>query len=385
MQRNSAFAFVNEVCRGLGSLGLGIVLAGVCTTAWVPISMAERLEANSNQIAGGSLANGVLTIDLEVREGEWFPEDEHGPSLKVFALAERGKPGRVPGPLIRVCEGTTIHVGIHNLLSVAVVMHGMHSRPGKEDDVLEIPSGATREATFQAGEPGAYYYWASAGGDTLNGRPYREDSQLNGAFIVDPAGNVPADRIFVISVWRDRQKPEESFDIPVINGKSWPYTERLEYVAGTAVRWRWLNASAGVHPMHMHGSYFRVDAMGDAERDTVLPVLPPQAGGHTLDSRGWDHDHILAPRGAGSLALSLPHFDPYLTRYNDAPPKRECRTPQHGARRSRTRYGRTGHGNHRFASARRPSASETAKTTAEARPRDCKPTRRRESQRLRNQ
>ena len=36
------------------------------------------------------------------------------------------------------------------------------------------------------------------------------------------------------------------------------------------MRWHWLNASVQVHPMHMHGSYFRVDAMGDGERDTVL-------------------------------------------------------------------------------------------------------------------
>jgi FtsP/CotA-like multicopper oxidase with cupredoxin domain len=76
----------------------------------------------------------------------------------------------------------------------------------------------------------------------------------------------------VIGVWRDRQRPEESFDIPVINGKSWPYTERLRYTAGTEVRRRWLNASAEPHPMHLHGSYFRVDAIGDGERDTVLPA-----------------------------------------------------------------------------------------------------------------
>ena len=31
--------------------------------------------------------------------------------------------------------------------------------------------------------------------------------------------------------------------IPVINGKSWPYTERLTYSAGEPVRWRWINAS----------------------------------------------------------------------------------------------------------------------------------------------
>lgn len=149
-------------------------------------------------------------------------------------------------------------------------LHGMHSRPGKEDDVVEIPPRGTREVTFPAGEPGAYYYRATAGGDTLNGRSYKEDSQLNGAFIVDPPGHVAPDRVFVIAAWRDRYLPQESFDIPVINAKSWPYTERLECTAGTEVRWRWLNPSAQLHPMQMHGSYFRVDAVGDAESETVF-------------------------------------------------------------------------------------------------------------------
>lgn len=243
-----------------------------CTARSADNPLTERIHANTNQIPAGVLSNGILTIDLEVREGEWFPEDEHGQSLKVYALAERGKPAQDPGPMIRVVEGTPIHAQVHNLLPVAAVMHGMHSHPGNMDDVLEIPPGQTRAAEFLAGTPGAYYYWATAGGDTLGGRPYKEDGQLNGAFIVDPPGSVAPDRVFLISIWRDRQLPQESFDIPVINGKSWPYTERLEYTAGTDVRWRWLNASAQIHPMHMHGSYFRVDAIGDGETDTPLSV-----------------------------------------------------------------------------------------------------------------
>jgi FtsP/CotA-like multicopper oxidase with cupredoxin domain len=260
-----------KICQHLGFLGLAIAVSGICPTALAtPNPVLERLHANNNQVPGGTLTNGVLTIDLEVREGEWFPEDEQGPSVRVFALGERGKPGQVPGPVIRVPKGTTVHASIRNLLAVAVGMHGLHSHPGKEDDVLEVPAGGTRRTEFLAGEPGAYYYWASAGRDTLNGRPYKEDSQLNGAFIVDPAGDVPPDRVFVIAAWRDRPLPQESFDIPVINGKSWPYTERLEYTAGSEVRWRWLNPSAQLHPMHMHGSYFRVDAVGDGERDQVF-------------------------------------------------------------------------------------------------------------------
>jgi FtsP/CotA-like multicopper oxidase with cupredoxin domain len=134
-----------------------------------------------------------------------------------------------------------------------------------------VPGGASRDVTFSAGAPGAYYYWAAAGGDTLGGRPYKEDSQLHGAFIVDPPGMVASDRIFVIGMWRDRQLAQESFDVPVINGKSWPFTERLEYPLGSEVRWVWLNPSGNVHPMHMHGSYFHVLSAGDAEHSDLVP------------------------------------------------------------------------------------------------------------------
>lgn len=271
MWRKPTFSEFRGVCVLLVLLGLAIPFSGLWTIVFaLSVSPPERLQANSNQVPAGVLANGVLTIDLEAREGEWFPEDERGPSVKVFALGERGKVGQVPGPLIRVRANTQIRVRLHNLLSVELVMHGMHPRPGKEDDTLKVAPGKTGNVSFQAGEPGAYYYWATAGGDTLSGRPYKEDSQLNGAFIIDPPGNILPDRVFVIAAWRDRPLPQESFDIPVINGKSWPYTERLEYTAGSEVRWRWLNPSAQLHPMHMHGSYFRVDTIGDAERETVL-------------------------------------------------------------------------------------------------------------------
>jgi FtsP/CotA-like multicopper oxidase with cupredoxin domain len=210
-------------------------------------------------------------VELEIREGAFYPEDESGPSLQVFAFGERGQQLQIPGPLIRVPQDTRIHVTIHNLIGRDVLIHGMHSRPGKNDDTFEVSSGATRDVTFTTGAPGAYYYWATAGGDTLGGRPYKEDSQLHGAFIVDPPGTVVPDRVFVIGTWRDRHLAQESFDVPVINGKSWPYTERLEYALGGEVRWVWLNPSGNVHPMHMHGSYFQVLSMGDAEHSDPLP------------------------------------------------------------------------------------------------------------------
>jgi FtsP/CotA-like multicopper oxidase with cupredoxin domain len=230
-----------------------------------------RIAANTNQHGAGVLSEGGLKVELEIREGAFYPEDESGPSLQVFAFGERGKQLQIPGPMIRVPQNTWIHVTIHNLIARDVQIHGIHSRPGKNDDTFEVTSGATRDLTFSAGAPGAFYYWATAGGDTVGGRPYKEDSQLHGAFIVDPPGTVVPDRVFVIGTWRDRHLAQESFDVPVINGKSWPYTERLEYALASEVRWVWLNPSGLVHPMHMHGSYFQVLSVGDAEHSDPVP------------------------------------------------------------------------------------------------------------------
>jgi FtsP/CotA-like multicopper oxidase with cupredoxin domain len=242
-----------------------------CKASVVGDPSLPRIAANTNQHAAGVLSQGELTVELEIREGAFYPEDESGPSLPVFAFAERGKQLQVPGPMIRIPQDTRIHVTVHNLIARDVLIHGMHTRPGKNDDTFQVPGGATRDVTFSAGVPGAYYYWATAGGDTIGGRPYKEDSQLHGAFIVDPPGTVVPDRVFVIGMWRDRRLAQESFDVPVINGKSWPYTERLEYALGSEVRWVWLNPSGNVHPMHMHGSYFRVLTAGDAEQSDPVP------------------------------------------------------------------------------------------------------------------
>ena len=262
---------VSEVLLNIAIVFAALLAAAPCQATVTEDPSLPRIAANNNQHAAGLLSAGGLALELEIREGAFFPEDESGPSLQVFAFAERGKQLQIPGPMIRIPYGTRVHVTVHNLIARDVLIHGMHTRPGNKDDILEVASGNTREVTFLAGAPGAYYYWATAGGDTIEDRPYKEDSQLHGAFIVDPPGAVEPDRVFVIGMWRDRKLPQESFDVPVINGKSWPYTERLEYTLGSEVRWIWLNPSGNVHPMHMHGSYFQVLREGDAEHSDRLP------------------------------------------------------------------------------------------------------------------
>jgi FtsP/CotA-like multicopper oxidase with cupredoxin domain len=59
-------------------------------------------------------------------------------------------------------------------------------------------------------------------------------------------------------------------ELRVINGLSWPHTERISYAVGDTVRWRWVNPSDSPHPMHLHGFYFDVTSRGTWAADTVF-------------------------------------------------------------------------------------------------------------------
>lgn len=229
----------------------------------------ERIVANPNLQPAGRLRDGVLTLRLELRTGMLHPQADDGPGVEVQAFAEAGGPLRVPGPLVRVPAGTVIHASVHNTLrDSTLVLHGLHTRPGDGIDSIRVPPGATREVRFTAGTPGTYYYWGTTTGRRMGDNRWI-DSQLSGAFIVDSAGAParPADRVFVIGVWLDPQGDE----LMVINGKSWPDTERLDYTQGDTVRWRWVNPSASSHPMHLHGFFYDVLSRGAWAADTVYP------------------------------------------------------------------------------------------------------------------
>jgi FtsP/CotA-like multicopper oxidase with cupredoxin domain len=239
----------------------------VVTTSF--LCAADRLPAiaaNDNRSSAGELHDGVLTISLELGEGQWHPESEEGEALTVYAIGERGRSLQNPGPLIRVPQGTEIHATVHNALPVAATVHGLHERPGNEKDAFLLQPGATQEMRFKAGEPGAYYYWASTTDSTLKQRMPME-TQMAGAFIVDPPGAATTDRVFVIGVWyKEVPFRAGSPEVATINGKSWPYAERFTFQVGETVRWRWLNPSVTEHAMHLHGFYYHLDGAGDAER-----------------------------------------------------------------------------------------------------------------------
>ena len=46
--------------------------------------------ANNNRTHAGQLKNGVLELQLDLRRGRWYPEDEGGGYRDVYAFAEVG-------------------------------------------------------------------------------------------------------------------------------------------------------------------------------------------------------------------------------------------------------------------------------------------------------
>lgn len=134
-------------------------------------------------------------------------------------------------------------------------------------------------------------------------QPLRADAHLNGAFIVDSAGPVAADRVFVInetSVAADVIHP--AFEVVSINGKSYPYTEPLEYTAGDGIRWRVINPSGREHPMHLHGAFYQVLSLGSFAADTAY------AG----DDRQWVVTQLLRPGNTMTMEWTPEHVGRWL-------------------------------------------------------------------------
>jgi FtsP/CotA-like multicopper oxidase with cupredoxin domain len=271
----------------------------VTLPAGAAAGLAGPVAANDNTRSAGVRASGVTSINLRAGIGRWQPEGPSGATLTIEAFGEEGAPLSVPAPLIRVKEGERVAVSIRNDLQASLRVHGLCARDGAACPPVDVPSGTTRDVGFASGRAGTYHYWAT----TMNAPvPFRE---LAGALIVDPRDEEPGpDRIFVITEWTSltpaelgrifmadvaseaflAMRPRLTF---VINGLSWPATERLTYRQGDLARWRVINLSSQVHPMHLHGFYFTVLGTGDGRTDEpVASGAGRQVVTHVLPSGG---------------------------------------------------------------------------------------------------
>jgi FtsP/CotA-like multicopper oxidase with cupredoxin domain len=263
---------------------LGPATGAQSADAGEPHETTPEVALNDNRGGAGSLREGVLTLRLRAGTGVWKPEGVSGRVLRIEAFGEEGAPLSVPAPLVRVPEGTVIDASVRNDLETPLRVGGFCERGGTTCMPLDVPAHETRSVRFTSGPAGTYHYWGSSSGMPLGFRAV-EDTQLSGAFIVDPVNAPQDDRVLIITEWTSltRQQlrqiagatdPGAAFlalkpgVLMAVNGRAWPFTERLTYDVGQQVRWRVINLSTQVHPMHLHGFYFDVDSVGDGVRDT---------------------------------------------------------------------------------------------------------------------
>jgi manganese oxidase len=240
---------------------------------WAQAPM-PRANANDNRAAAGTLEDGVLTLRLDITRAMWHPDADNDPGADVLAFAESGRAPSIPGPLIRVPVGTNVRTSVHNTLTESIVVFGLSGARAVADSV-RIQPGETRELATTVTTPGTFFYRGLTHG-RAKGQDARigDDMMLGGALVVDDAATSQVkDRVLVIFQWLDslRLKPSEGTvdEVLTINGKSWPHTERLSYKLGETIRWRVINASFDVHPMHLHGAYFNVLSRGGLAADSI--------------------------------------------------------------------------------------------------------------------
>lgn len=219
------------------------------------------IASNDNSVAGGHLEHGELHLALVARRGLWYPDGPGTIGLPIEAFGEAGGALSIPGPLVRVPVGTSIVASIRNDLAHDLTIRGL-ARPSEAlTTVLHVAHGRTRQVTFVLDRPGTFGYYASDTGETIDARIFA-DAELSGAMVVEAPHAPRVDHVFVLGLYapvkRKDGSPNFIYFLETINGRAYPATERLAYARGRKVRWSVFNASAMLHPMHLHGFYFRL-------------------------------------------------------------------------------------------------------------------------------
>jgi len=244
---------------------VSVLLAGSLVLAARSTPFAQdsaTIETHDNLRPAGRQSANELRLSLRAGLGRWSPTRSSSSSLDVAAFGEDGAALQIPSPLVRVRQGTVVRATVRNTLASSLTIHGFCDRPGTCPPLV-IAAGASRDIAFTLGAPGTYFYWGTTSGAEIVDDRTPVETQLGGAIVVDPPDAVAVDRVFVISIWNGAAAWN------VINGRSWPDTERLTHAVGDVVRWRFVNLSQVAHGMHLHGFYFRVDSVGNVARDTI--------------------------------------------------------------------------------------------------------------------
>lgn len=325
---NDHAVWLRRVLRWCSLSGVALIVGAAS-----PRGAPALVEPNPNIHRAGTLHDGVLTVALEAAEHTWQSDGPKRPAERIAAFSEAGQAPLVPGPLLRVTAGTEIRLTVRNFLAapltffVPAAVHGGPDALNKADSVV-IGPGAVGQLTTRATAPGGYVYRATL--PTGESRVAHVAGLLAGALVVDSASPArpPNDRVFVLMATPDSVRTAyadtSSARINIgflqvgritytINGRSWPNTERVAAVVGDSLHWRIINATSDVHPMHLHGFYFRIDGLSGPWPPFAI-YDKPALGEMAVTQLVWPFDAMTmtwSPNRAGNWLFHC-HFAPHL-------------------------------------------------------------------------
>jgi FtsP/CotA-like multicopper oxidase with cupredoxin domain len=236
-----------------------------------------------------------------------MPMAHGGPEYAAFLV--NGRPPADPA-VFEVTRGERVRLRLLNLGSattfrIAIAGHPMtvthtDGRPVRpvQVDALLIGMGERYDVVVHANHPGIWTVAAaSVEGGTASARAVLRYTGTTRATPAD--GEVPsglrggrllslADLVSIEAAGTPERAPDRTFDLTlsggmmssawIINGQAYPDAEPFAIREGERVRVRMTNMSMAIHPMHLHGHFFRV---GEALKDTVL--VPPHMGRVTFE------------------------------------------------------------------------------------------------------
>lgn len=247
-----------------------LVFAALALGAATSRDALSPIAYHDNDRPAGRMVDGELRLAFSIVEGSWQVNGDESPGTRMLAFAGRDGRPMLPGPLIRVPVGTRLAVTVTNTTDSILVLRGISA---DSTDTLIVAPGATGTARGVAEAAGNRYYDVGYRGQPASSRR-NDDGLLAGALVVDaPGARTATEHVLLItSSFHSRDSAGQltrQRELFSINGRSWPRTKRYTGTVGDTLRFRVINASEDGHPMHLHGSFFRVEARGDAFRDTV--------------------------------------------------------------------------------------------------------------------
>ena len=227
--------------------------------------------------APASPALREFTLTAEEVDWELFP----GATVRAWTYN-----GTMPGPELRVTEGDTVRVTLHNKLPVPTTVHWhgvdvpnhMDGVPGLSQPPVQ--PGETFVYEFTATNPGTRWY------HTHQDPEVQTHLGLYGALIIDPkappAGQPAYNReyTYMLSEWAFAMTPQVAtgeaslprsgpgaphskqpdFDLFLMNGKVHDSIPPIMVKAGDRIRVRLINAGSLMHTIHSHGHSFKIVA-----------------------------------------------------------------------------------------------------------------------------